>query len=290
MTSLRLRSAGTRVDLTGVEELDPETFALVVEVAEPMLARPADRSPADKEVAAAAIGPRPTAAPIDPDRAAARVLGALDRALLASTRCLSIHAAAVAGPAGAAVIPGLSGAGKSTLAAASMQVGLRLISDEAACIDPSQEVLWAHPRPLGLSGHSRRLLGLAAPVSGPAETERATAPSLLGACVPTDRPVRPVLLVLAERTTAAKQSTRAEQVSRVVDASRLDGLTALLANCLNTGASGAWAPEAAWDRLTAMSSGLRVVRLRYDDPAEGGSLLAELLAEPPTEPPAGPLG
>ena len=95
-----------------------------------------------------------------PELWAARVAAAVDRAALAHTRCLAVHAAAVSGPAGCAVLPAPAGEGKSTLTAAAMRHGLALLSDEAACLAAPVGQVLPHPRPLGLSRHSRGLVGL----------------------------------------------------------------------------------------------------------------------------------
>lgn len=207
--------------------------------------------------------------PPAPEFAAAAILASVDRAVLSSTRCLAIHAAAVAGARGAAVIPGASGAGKSTLAAACMQLGLRLMSDEAACVDASSGLLVPHARPLGLSGHSRGLLGLHLGGGSPDE-ELATAPALLGGCVPADETVPVALVVLTDR--------RSDAAPGLLRGSQADGLAALLGGCLNAGAGARWSPESAWLVLGRLIRSVHVARLTYDAPQDGARLLAEALS------------
>ena len=60
-----------------------------------------------------------------------------------------LHAAAVAGPAGAALLCGTSGAGKSTLTALLLTAGLDLVTDDYAPLEMGSNLLW--PVPYGLS-------------------------------------------------------------------------------------------------------------------------------------------
>ncbi|MDQ6716131.1 MAG: hypothetical protein M3Z83_08480 [Actinomycetota bacterium] len=204
----------------------------------------------------------------DPQVAAATILTAVDRAALAATRCLTIHAAALEGAAGAAVVPGPSGMGKSTLAGAAMQSGLRLLSDEAACLDPDDLGVRPHARPLGLSPTSRALLGVDGPPTESAQ-EWAVAPGLLGRCAPPSGSSPVALVVLAERVGGP---------AHWAPASRADGATALLASCLNTGPAAAWSPEEAWVLVTRLMPGVTVARLRYDSPHDAAQLLLRRLS------------
>jgi hypothetical protein len=258
MTVLRFDTAGVRVDL---DCPDPEVAALVADVGGAMLA--ADAGPADVTARAAADGE-----PLEP--AAARALSVVDRAALGATRCLAVHAAVVAGPRGCAVVPGASGAGKSTLAGAAMQRGLALLSDEAACFTDPVGTLVPHPRPLGLSGHSRALLGLAQ--AGESDEEQAVAPALLGGCLATTARGRAVLVALPVR--------RPGSPPRWDPVPRSEALAALLGSCLNVSAEGGggWSTAAAWRHLTAVVSGVETVRLTFDNPHSGARLLAEALA------------
>ncbi len=86
---------------------------------------------------------------------------------------LSLHAAAAEVPTreGAIVFPGLSGAGKSTLAATLMLSGWRLLSDEVALFDLTNQQLTALGRSTVLKGGSLQLIRDAFPedaVFGPA--------------------------------------------------------------------------------------------------------------------------
>ncbi|HTS01455.1 MAG TPA: hypothetical protein VMN04_02950 [Thermoanaerobaculia bacterium] len=72
-----------------------------------------------------------------------------------------LHAGAVVGPRGAAVLRGPSGAGKSTLVAAALGAGLDVLGDESLFVsraDPDQ--LAASVRDLALREDSARLLGV----------------------------------------------------------------------------------------------------------------------------------
>jgi hypothetical protein len=60
-----------------------------------------------------------------------------------------LHAAVVAGPAGAAVLCGCSGAGKSTLTGLLAASGLDLVTDDYAPVETGSRLLW--PVPFGLS-------------------------------------------------------------------------------------------------------------------------------------------
>lgn len=81
--------------------------------------------------------------------------------LLARSGYAVLHAGAVVGPGGAAVIRGAPGAGKSTLVAAACQAGLGVLGDEtilAAREDPDE--LLAAVRDITLLPDAARLLGL----------------------------------------------------------------------------------------------------------------------------------
>ncbi len=74
-----------------------------------------------------------------------------------------LHAGAVVGPAGAAVLRGGAGAGKSTLVAACRAAGMRFLGDESLLVErEAPDRLEATLRDLVLTPESARLLGLAA--------------------------------------------------------------------------------------------------------------------------------
>jgi hypothetical protein len=286
MTSARFHSAATCIELSGVELIPNEVMSIVRSVMRPILVGssggPAEGSDVTTPARAGLLvvdrvdgtlvvdGTAFPDGDQDADRTAAALVGAVDRALLAATPCLAVHAAAVSGPLGAAIIPGVSGTGKSTLAAACLQAGLDLVTDEAACLDPERDLLWPHPRPLGLDRRSRALLNLPAPPTGPPDTERATAPTLFGSVVEPGTAVPPTLLVIPERLDE-------DERTQVVDLTAADGLAALLANCLNIGPGRPWTAVRAWRRLSRLASTLRVVRLRYGRPGDAAGVIAELL-------------
>lgn len=261
MSLLRFRTAGVRVDL---DCPDAEVAALVTEVGAAMLA-------GDDDAPAATLDARAVPGPDDdtPEQRAARLLSAVDQAALRHTTTLPLHAAALAGPAGCVVIPGDSGAGKTTLAAAAMQAGLMLLSDEAACFTEPLGTLVPHPRPLGISLGSRRLLGVDVPDD--VDEEVAIPPSLFGATAPTDGWHRCVLVVLP--SWAPEASARLEPIGRP------EGLAALLAARLERSPDRpAWSPEAAWTYLTELVQGVTVARLHYDRPRDGAQVLFAALA------------
>lgn len=72
-----------------------------------------------------------------------------------------LHAGAVVGPAGAAVLRGAAGAGKSTLVAACRSAGLGFLGDESLLVDrASPDRLEATLRDLVVTPETSRLLGL----------------------------------------------------------------------------------------------------------------------------------
>ncbi len=74
-----------------------------------------------------------------------------------------LHAGAVVGPAGAAVVRGAAGAGKSTLVAACRAAGMGFLGDESLLVDRDDtDRLEATLRDLVLTPESARLLGLTA--------------------------------------------------------------------------------------------------------------------------------
>jgi hypothetical protein len=271
---LRLFSANVRLDLVGVDRLPADAGSMVHGVLAHLEAGPPEVRAAEVTVNLTDLVPRVSLRgellPEEPDCAAARVVSAVDRALLGATSCLALHAAAVDGARGAVIMPGPSGAGKSTLTGACLQLGLRLVSDEAACLDPKYDVLWPHPRPLGLDQRARDLLRLQPPAHGPADEERATAPLLLGAVADPATAARPVAVVIPERGHDGAATLEATTTG--------DGLAALLASCLNAGSSSAWPPELAWERLVRLAQGLPVYRMRYDGPHDGAEAIAPLVA------------
>jgi hypothetical protein len=204
------------------------------------------------------------------ERAAARCLSLVDRAALGHTGFLTVHAAVLAGPRGCVVVPGASGMGKTTLAAACMQTGLTLLSDEAACFSQPTGALVPHPRPLGLSLDSRRILGIASP--GDTGDEQATAPSLLGQSAPHSFRGECVLVAVPLRRKGADAALE--------PLTPAEGLAALLAGCLNVppldGQTG-WQPADAWRYLSALAASVPLTRLTFDDPYAAARLLAGAL-------------
>ncbi len=109
-----------------------------------------------------------------------------------------LHAGAVVGPAGAAVVRGAAGAGKSTLVAACRAAGLGFLGDESLLVDRDDaDRLEATLRDLVLTPESARLLGLeAASVPAFSGGERKRRVPLPEPLVPADRLSRRVATVL----------------------------------------------------------------------------------------------
>jgi hypothetical protein len=109
-----------------------------------------------------------------------------------------LHAGAVVGPRGAAVVRGPSGAGKSTLVAAAHRAGLGVLGDESVFVsrlDP--DALSASVRELALREDSARLLGIFA-ATEPAFTGREAKRrvDLFAGSAPCDRLARRAATVL----------------------------------------------------------------------------------------------
>lgn len=109
-----------------------------------------------------------------------------------------LHAGAVAGPRGAAVIRGPSGAGKSTLVAAAYRAGLGVLGDESVFVsrrDP--DALASSVRDLAVREDSARLLGIVEatePAFSGSEVKRRV--DLFNGSRPSDRRARRVATVL----------------------------------------------------------------------------------------------
>jgi hypothetical protein len=266
MTVLKFLTAGVRIDLNCP---DPDVAAIVGEVGAAMLTT--SDAPAATVLDLDSLMTQRQPHGWGTDQCAATALSAVDRAALDRNDCLVVHAAAVSGPRGCVVLPGASGSGKTTLAAASMQLGLSLISDEAACIKADSALLAPHPRPLGLSLASRELLGVA--TADDEDVEMATAPTLFGRSVPTSDYPRMVLVAIPDRRVGAEPA--------LLEVMPSAGLASLLGNCLNAsldGRGGTWRSAAAWRLLTELTTQVKVGRLVYDNPYDGASLLRRALS------------
>lgn len=257
MAVVRFRTAGVRVDLV---HPDGPALDLVIRVGAAMLAG-TDATPADVVIRGEdAADPHG-----DEGRVASLLLAAVERAALGATPALAIHAAAVCGPGGCLVIPGQSGVGKSTLAAAAMQEGLTLVSDEAACfIDPTGSLI-PHPRPLTLSLLSRRLLGVATPED--TEGEVGLPCGQFGSAADPASVQQCVGIVLPRRRSGA--------VAGSTPIARSAALAHLLEGRL---APSAPSPEDSWEYLTRLVAEVWVTRLDYDHPRAGAAVLAGLLS------------
>ncbi|MHB1047343.1 MAG: hypothetical protein ACYC4P_15170 [Thermoanaerobaculia bacterium] len=109
-----------------------------------------------------------------------------------------LHAGAVVGPAGAAVVRGAAGAGKSTLVAACRAAGMGFLGDESLLVDRDDtDRLEATLRDLVLTPESARLLGLtAASVPAFSGGERKRRVPLAEPLAPADRLASRVATVL----------------------------------------------------------------------------------------------
>jgi len=83
--------------------------------------------------------------------------------ILGLHRFFVLHAGVVERGGHAAIFPGNAGRGKSTLTAALVSRGWRLLSDEAALIDPVDGLLHPAPRPISLKNESVELIRSFAP-------------------------------------------------------------------------------------------------------------------------------
>jgi len=254
--TVRFHTAGVRVDL---EHPGGPALDLVVRVGAAMLAGN-EAGPPDIVVRGADVPELHG----DDGRVASLLLAAVERAALQATSALAIHAAAVAGPSGCIVLPGQSGVGKSTLAAAAMQEGLTLVSDEAACFTDPAGALLPHPRPIALSLHSRRLLGVDIPDD--LEGEVGLPGDQFGRTAPPDSLQQCVGIVLPRRERGA--------IAGLTTIARSTALTQLLAGRLGTSGP---SPERSWQYLTRLVAEVWVARLDYDHPRAGAAVLARAL-------------
>ncbi len=78
------------------------------------------------------------------------------RVWMARDDVLSIHAAAVATPHGAVILPANSGSGKTTLCARLLQRGAGYLSDDSVAVDKRGQLL-GYPKPLGFKGSTQDL-------------------------------------------------------------------------------------------------------------------------------------
>ncbi len=259
MQVVRFLTAGVRVDLV---HAPGQVLDLVARVGAAMLAGQ-DAGPPDTVVRGADLSDFPDG---DAGRRASRLLAAVERAALGFTPTLPIHAAAISGPAGCIVLPGPSGVGKSTLAAAALQEGLTLVTDEAACFTDPLGSLLPHPRPLGLSLASRRLLGVA--TLDDVDEEVGLPGDQFGRTAHPEDVQRCVGVVLPRREPGSA-TTLTTSVARSTVLVQL--LTGRLGSSRNS-------PEDAWRYLSRLVADVWVGALVYDHPRAGAALLARVLA------------
>ena len=264
MSLLNLLTADVRIDLTTT---DDEVMAGIRDVMDAWVVDGATRP--DLTLTARHVqggGRRAVGA------ALAQIVSDVDHAAMAATPCLAIHAACVAGAAGAILVPGASGVGKSTLAAACMQSGMTLLSDEAACLRRDEAVVVPHARPLGLSAVSRRLLGLVVADTEADDNEVGLSPSVIGRPADARASFNVAMIALPRRARSAH--------AELVPVTAATALAGLLANCLNVpgqGPSASWTPGDAWRRLAALVTGVPTMALAYDDPHAAATVLGAAL-------------
>ncbi|HPA50986.1 MAG TPA: hypothetical protein PLP50_05220 [Thermoanaerobaculia bacterium] len=198
-TDARADELRLRVEVSGAAvEGDPEE-ALVWEVSNDetrlvapgieMTIRPRERR-ASATVARSLVGLRPGLV--------ARLLLEAPVTAMKMVTMQLLHAGAVVGPAGAAVVRGAAGAGKSTLVAACRAAGLGFLGDESLLVDRDDaDRHEATLRDLVLTPESARLLGLdAASVPAFSGGERKRRVPLPEPLAPADRLARRVATVL----------------------------------------------------------------------------------------------
>jgi hypothetical protein len=194
-----------------------------------------------------------------------RALTEINMTAVAGLRQLAIHAGVVASPSGVVAFPAPSGAGKSTLTAASILAGLDYLSDEALILTDKGGVV-PYPKPLSLSAHTRRLLGLGS-VQWPGsdgEEVAMTAAELGGSIGREDSELRHVIVL--QRGTHKPTLTRLPSVETV---------SALLSYSFNHYVR----PEAAYRLACRVAEKCEIWRLTYDHPRPAAELIRERLPD-----------
>ena len=140
------------------------------------------------------------------------------RVWMARDDVVSIHAAAVATPHGAIMLPADSGSGKTTLCARLLQRGAAYLSDDSVALDDQGRVL-GYPKPLGFKGATRQQFadGGFVDVDDEQEDVWQIPPSRLGAAIVTA--ADPVAVVIPRFEPGA--SFRLESISRQAGAAAL---------------------------------------------------------------------
>lgn len=184
---------------------------------------------------------------------------------------LIVHAAVIAGPDGAVVLPGGSGSGKSTLAAALAAGGWRLFSDEFALIDPEPEPALLHPCPraVSLKNQSIGVMRARAPDRMLAREFRRTGKGTVGYFLPSaddvDRQAETAVprLVVFPRWRAGSTAT-------LTPINRTDSFVAMIRNSVNYDLLG----EAGARAMTDLVRRCPAYAFDYDDLDEACALIA----------------
>lgn len=190
----------------------------------------------------------------------ATVAAVVNREALGRYAGLAAHAGVVARGAAAVVLPGESGRGKSTLTAACVLAGFDYASDEALCLGWDDPGVTPYPKPVALSGHSARLLGVG---EWNDDEERLLPPERFGRRTALDR-LAVAHVVALERSPGPPALTESHPG---------DALGLLLPRCFNHYRH----PARTLATLSALAAGARTWRLTYDSPGEAAALLAERL-------------
>lgn len=210
--------------------------------------------------------------------AVSAIMAAVNRAAVASTPWLALHAAVVSRGTSAVVVPGRSGRGKTTLAACLLARGWDYVSDEALALGWSDSQIHAYPRPLALSAWAADLLG----VSGVAGADEVIVrPRDLGA-----RPVSGNALNVTHIVTLQRDEGR----PRLEPLHRADALSELL----QRGFTHRDQPALALRVIAALTAQSACWQLRLGDPREAADLITDQFENPrpvsalAAAPPAGP--
>lgn len=189
------------------------------------------------------------------------------RVWMARDDVLSIHAAAVATPQGAVMLPADSGSGKTTLCGRLLQRGAAYLSDDSVALDHDGRVL-GYPKPLGFKGMARELFADAGPVDtapgGRLQSVWQVAPSRLGAVAVTS--ADPVAVVVPRFEPGARL--------QVQPLSRPAGAAALLRQVQNLSAFGF---VAALDVIGRLVARVPCQALVHGDAGEAASAVLDLV-------------
>ncbi|HEX7443497.1 MAG TPA: HPr-rel-A system PqqD family peptide chaperone [Acidimicrobiales bacterium] len=187
---------------------------------------------------------------------------------------VTLHAGAVRGPAGVAILPADSESGKSTLTAGLVRAGLGYLTDEAVAVDLGTGRVRAYPRAIGLGRGSWGLFPEVAPAADDAaagffQDEWHVDPTALHAGALDSGPDAPIVLVVFP-TYDPREPTRLESIGRP------EALFSLLHNAFNLATEG----EPAVAALEELTRRAELVRLVVSDLNEAVGLITRALDLP----------